>query len=344
VWITAAPIGSALRKKLDESTQNRFELYEGDGGSGHPLRMRFDVGGKYTLVVQEYISGASAYGGGHQGSPDGAPSETKVGSETTLALHIGQRLTSQLSVGPDALTVVLWVFDDTIRRTTKGVQGEDSPTIQATSGTARALAVVESSAIVSAAAGLADQAVSTAIGLAPTVFADLVDRWNAHLITSGIHNADDTDNGIALGLSNSSSATGLAAAITEVLPLIRQHYTNDATKGGALFGRDSAAYHQVSSLKVNDNVDLPIVAGASQLSDAYWATAELCRSYESHRASADFHLLPDSANVLAARPPLMQLGELILGILASFSPSTPATQSTGAMKLIARAGFAETPL
>lgn len=344
VWVIAAPPGSSLRKELDKSTQNRFALYEGDGGANHPLLRRFDVGGKYTLVVQEYVRGASSYGGGYQSSPDGAPSETKVGAETTLSLHIGQRLTSQLSVGADALTIALWVWNDRIQRTTVGVQGEDSPIALATSGTPRAVAVVESVSVTAALVGLIGNLVSDATGLASVVFADLVGKWNAHLTQGGVHNANDADNGIPVGLNGATSAAGFATAITEVLPLIRQHYTNDASKGGSVFGRDSANYHNVGSAKQNDNANLPIIAGASQLADAYWATAELCRSYEAHRSSGVVHATVDTTNVLAIRPLLMQVGEAILSILASVTPPTPATQSTGAMDLIARAGFAETPL
>lgn len=345
VWVTAAPPDSALRKELDKSTQNRFPIYEGDGGPNHSARRRFDLGGKYTLVAQEYVRGATAYGGGYQNSPDGAPGETKVGAEVTLSLHIGQRLTSQLAVGADILTIALWVWNDTIRQTTVGVQGEDSPSVQATSATPRAIAAIESAAVAAALAALRDQAVNAAIGVASTVFTDLLAKWNAHLAEPSIHSSNDPDNVMVSGLAGDVSVSGLATVITEVLPLIRQHYTNDASKTGIVFGRNSAAYHEIAgALVVNDNANLPLIAGASQSSDTYWATAELCRSYEAHRPSTNYHLLPDSINVLADRPLLMRLGEAILEVLASVNPATPTTQSTGAMYLIAQAGFAETPL
>src|SRR5262245_53582646 len=118
VWVTEAPPGSELKTKLDKATQNRFAVYTGDGGDANPWKQTFDLGGKYTLVAQEYVRGAQPYGGGYQGSPDGNPSETKVGSESTLELFIGQRLTSVIQAGEHQVTLALWVWDSKIQQTT----------------------------------------------------------------------------------------------------------------------------------------------------------------------------------------------------------------------------------
>lgn len=342
VWVTAAPPGSELRKKLDDSGKSRLPLYEGEGESKPELR-KFDAGGKYTLVAQEYKRGASTYGGGYQGAPDGNPSEDKIGDETTLELFIGQRLTSALAVGPDTLTVVLWVWNDTVRRTLVDIHGEESPIVQATSKTPKAVAAAESDATIAAAADLVDSSVSGIVGDVGPIMSNLVSSWNAHLIQSGVHAANDTLNAIPSGVAGAVSTASVASSVTELLPLIRQHYTNDATKGGTVSGRDTAGFHKPGSLKVNDNANLPIVSGASQLGDAYWAVAEVCRSVSYHMLSS-VHLTADTVNLPPARPPLMRLGELILGVLSAADPVTPPTQSDGAMLLISRAGFEESPL
>lgn len=344
VWVTAAPPGSELRKQIDDSTQNRFKAHEGDGGADHPWQRTFDVGGKYTLVVQEYVRGASDYGGGYQNSPAGAPSETKVGAEVTLSLFIGQRMTSSIQVGADTLELALWVWDTTIRGTTKADQGEDSPVLTATSETPRARAAVESASVVAALAALRDALATQALGSVSTVLTNLVAKWNAHLVESGVHASDDTLNGMKPGFGGVTSAASLAETISEILPLIRQHYLNDAVLGGTVFGRDSADYHDISGIKKNDSRDLPVIQGASGLADGYWAVAELCRSFEAHRPSTDFHPSPDSVNYLDPRPLLMQLGEAVLEVLASTTFLTPSTQSFAAVFLIAGGGFSETPL
>jgi hypothetical protein len=344
VWVTAAPPGSELRKKIDDSTQNRFEAHTGDAGPDHPWVRNFDVGGKYTLVVQEYVRGASDYGGGYQKSPAGAPSETKVGPEVTLSLYIGQRMTSTIQVGADTLDLVLWVWESSIRRTTKNEQGEDSPAIVATSETPRARAAVEATSVIAALAALVDVFAGLALGSVSTVLTDLVAKWNAHLIEAGIHANNDTLNGMAPGFGATASASSLAETISEILPLVRQHYLNDAVKGGVTSGRDSGDFHVKAGIKKNDSRDLPVIQGASGLSDGYWAVAELCRSYTAHHPSSTFHTLPDDINPLADRPLIMQLGEAVLEVLASTSVPTPSTQSVAAMALISSGGFSETPL
>jgi hypothetical protein len=117
VWVTAAPEGSELRAKLDaKAALNRFEVYAGPGGANALWKQTFGVGGKYTLVAQEYTRGATEFGGGYQNDARGAQTETKVGAESTLSLHIGQRLTSTISAGADSVDLALWVWDAKSRR------------------------------------------------------------------------------------------------------------------------------------------------------------------------------------------------------------------------------------
>ncbi len=343
VWVTIAPPDSELRAKLDESTQNRFEVHTGPGGAAVPWKFKFDKGGKYTLVAQEYTLGANASGGGYRDSPASAPSETKVGAEVTLSLFIGQRMTAEIGANGDSATLVLWVWDQTIRATSLGVHGEVTPALQNDNPTPRARAAIESATIVAALAALVNTTASSAVGLAEDHIDAFITYWNAHRSQGGVHNASDTDNSVPAGLAVAASTSSLKDAISEILPKMRYHYTNDAVVGGTVNGRDSADYHQITGSNRNDNRNLPIITGVDDVS-AYWAIAELHRSYEAHRVSTVVHTAADATNALPALSPLLALASLFFGVLASTSPTVPPAQSTGAFKLITNASFAETPL
>lgn len=342
VWVTIAPPDSELRAKLDESTQSRFEVHTGPGGNDVPWKFKFDKGGKYTLVCQEYTLGANASGGGYQDSPASAPSETKVGAEVTLSLFIGQRMTAEIGANGDTATLVLWVWDQTIRATSLGVHGEVTPALQNDNPTPRARAAMESATVVAALAGLADVSATTAVGNFDDVVDQFIGNFNAHRTQAGVHDANDTANVIPAGLAMIASAESLKDVLAEILPKVRYHYTNDVVLLGVSNGRDSGGFHNVGG-KRNDNANLPIIGGAGT-ADAYFALAELYRSYEAHRVSTLYHDTADTVNDLAALPPLLALASLFFGVLASTSPAVPPAQSTGAFKLITNASFAETPL
>lgn len=346
---TDAPLGSALRGQLDAAAdpRNQVEVYAGPGGDSTPWNMIFDKGGAYTFVAQEYTKGETEYGGGYEGDPNGAPSETKVGSTTTLTLYIGQRMASTIRAGEDSVDLVVWVWNDTIRATTKAVHGENSPALVKESPSARELAAMESSAVVSAVEALADDIVTTALGSVGTLIGLSVGRfaneWNDHLLNGTVHGDADSDNTIPFGLVDEPSAKNLADIINEILNRVRYHYTNDAVLGGTTSGRDSGNYHNTGS-KSNDNVNMPIVQSAPSASDAYWAIADLWRSYEAHRVLDSAHDPVDSTNTLTALPSMLQVALRIFEVWAATSPATPATMSSGAMALIAGAGFREEPL
>jgi hypothetical protein len=343
VWVTVAPPGSELRADLEKSTQSRFQIYQGDGGANAPWKRKFDKGGKYTLVCQEYRRGASDYGGGYQGAPDGDPSETQVGAESTLSLFIGQRMTAEIGANGDTATLVLWVWDGSIRATTVGVHGEVTPDLQNETPTAKARAAMESATVTALVDALAGITVDNATSGHDSALDDFIINWNAHLSQSGVHQENDAANGIPNGLRAAASSTSLKEAIGEILTRVRNHYTNDVVLAGVSSGRDSGNFHNVSGTKRNDNSNLPIISGVGD-ADAYWSIAELHRSYEAHRVSTALHDAADTTNALAALSPLLALQSAFLSVLASTSPTAPPAQSSGAMKLISRAQFSETPL
>src|SRR5260221_3641597 len=100
LWCTAAPLDSKLRTQLNEDSSSRVEIFAGDATpTSVPFLFQPDAPGKYTIVAQEYTKGASSYGGGYAGDPQGFLSETKQGGETSTAVDFGERVTFTLSTG-----------------------------------------------------------------------------------------------------------------------------------------------------------------------------------------------------------------------------------------------------
>lgn len=350
VWVTVAPEGSDLAEKLKQAAQNRVQIYEGDAGINHPFRFLAGKGGKYTLIAQEYKRG-SASGGGYQFSPDTAVSETKLGTEATLSLFIGQRLSHKIGVGADTATLVLWTWDDHIRKTTLAVQGEDTPTIVATSPTPKAKAAIESTAVRTALADLVPDpeiAVATAVGDLGAVVIDLHSRLNGHNSLGSSHFAADNDNLLKTSFASAQSPAELPSFVNNALQLMRRHRTND--HGGKPTadppeppGVESATYHKISGSFKADFVNMPLYQGVGSLEEAYGALADIWRAHQAHRVNLLVHTAVDSTNAMTALPKLLEVHRQFLTVLAATSPPAPPAQSDGAMTLIARAGFSETP-
>jgi len=335
IWVTEAPTGSALKQQLLKATLNRVEVATTNGGEAFPWKQIFDVGGKYTLIVQEYLKG-SGYGGGYEGDPNGAESETKIGGENTIALFIGQRLTQKIGPGSDSATLVLWVWDTVIRRTTLAFHGEESPAIVAQSPSPKARTAIESASVRAALVALRDIEASVAVGSMGPLVSDYVIRWNFHVTNTGFHANGDTNNELPVGLANASTPSDLQTFVNTALAKMRAHFSNDNGQGV-----DSADYHNPSaSLTVDDWADMPLYRSVGSLEDAYGGFADLHRCYEVHRASLAYHSSADTT-ALTALPLLAQVHAAYLAILALAAPATPPAQSDGAMALIGVAGFKE---
>lgn len=348
VWVTAAPAGSELRKKIDDSRQSRVEVFSGDANS--IWENTFDRGGRYTFQVQEYTRGRASYGGGYQYAPDTNPLETPVGTEYTVTVDIGQRMTCPVGAGGDTATLLFWVWGTTIRESTVALHGEASPTIIADSPTPKMAAAMESTAVRAAVTALKNTAVSTALGDISSIVADMVTKLNLHHgIAAGTHalgGGDDTK--IPVQYASTMAPKDLPTFVNVALQMLKRHRTNDAGDGT---GPGGALYHEPGGDPKADFVSMPIIDAVAGLSDAYAALAEIYRSHQTHLppSAADpgeYHELPtgpytESDFELNALPKLLQVHYEVFSVLAAIDPAVPPTQTEGATLLISQAGFSE---
>lgn len=342
IWVTVAPEGSELATKITESTQSRFEVFDGDGGAAQPWRFTPDVGGKYTFLAQEYTKG-NGFGGGYEGDPLGAKTETKVGGEATLTLEIGQAVQQPIGVGADVATLVFWVWAGTIRKTTIALHGENSPRIESDSPSPLAKSAMETSAVKTALAALVDIACNpTATGTLATIVAEMVTDLNAHnAALGGVHSGADGDNVIPPELQSAPTPQTLIEFVNDALPKMRRHRLNDhggETVTPAPGGTGSAAYHVVGTAKA-DLLNMPLYTSVGSHAEAYAALADIWRAHEGHRVSTVVHGTADTTNALAALPPLLEVHRQYLTVLANPAPAAPPAQSSGVQHLISVAGF-----
>lgn len=344
VWCTAAPDGSELDKKLDETAASspRVLVYEGDGTTAAkdmPWRAKLDKGGVYTLVAQEYTKG-TGFGGGYQDDDRANLEETKVGSEATLSLYIGQRFTSTVGTNPDTAKLVFWVFNNTIRQTTLALHGESTPAVT-NPATARAKTAATCAAVAAELSPLIGMAVSTALATSSldVTLADFITRFNAHIArtTGSTHANADADNAIVTDLAGMPTPTSLPSFVNEALRRLRQHMTNDSGSG---VGSATSTYHSPGAVDTADMTNLPLVRSTSSADDGYAAFADLYRAYEAHRVNTAVHGAADNVNSLAAIPQLMQVNQRFLESLASTAP-TAAPGETTAIALLKNWGFKE---
>jgi hypothetical protein len=342
VWVTGAPEKSELTEKLKTSTQNRFEVYEGDGGVNNPWRTTFDKGGKYTFTAQEYKKG-SGYGGGYQFDPASAPSETKVDGEATLSLYIGQKYKVPVGAPPDTVTLIVWCWQDNIRATTLATHGEISPRLDSDSPTPKAKAAMEASTVLAAVAALKDQPYTTVSGSIATIVAEMVDDINAHYaLGATTHNAADADNVLKLEYKSAPGPHTLQEFVNAALASLRRHYTNDT--GGTTTtppGVGSAAYHQISAVGKSDLTNMPLYTSVGSLAEAYAALADIWRAHEAHRVSTAVHGTADATNTLTALPLLLQVHRQYLTVQAAFAPAAAPAQSNMGNLLVTQCGFEE---
>jgi hypothetical protein len=326
--ITAAPEGSALRKKLDASGKTQSKVHDGD--LSQPYELKLDIGGRYTFLVEEFERGAAPNGGGYEGAPESAQSETKL-DETSLVLEVGQKLECTLGVGQDTAKLRLYVFGDYVRATSFGVHGEDTPAI-VNPTTQKARNVSDDDDIIEAIAALVDETASSIAGSIATVFDDLRATIDGHLGNATAHNGADSYNlsGIGYGATTPAAA---GASIDALRRKLESHMANTDATG------PSGGYHDAAD---NYSRFAASGAGSSRLNQMV-ALADIWRVYASHRALAApfiaIHNSLDATNVPDDLPPLMEIHRLFLHRLESTAVTTPSTTNEAAAYLTQQAGF-----
>lgn len=340
VWATVAPTSSELDGKIKSTLdpRNRVEVYSETGGADFPLKLTFDKGGKYTFIIQEYIKG-SGYGGGYEGDPAGSDSEVKNGSEYTVYVYIGQRLTQTIGPSEHRGIINVWVWDNYIRRTYKSIHGEDTPSITSNSQTDRVKSAIESNNVRVSLLNMVDIPISTVIGDLQNLVTSFYDSWNAHLASTSFHASADSANKLNSSLRAAYSPLNLKDFVNVALTYMSHHFNNDNsfdTSATPPVGQGLGNYH-VSS----DRPHVPIYRSVSSLDDSYGGFVDLHRCHSLHMIDDSVHLTSDLVNTLPVLSKLMLVHREYLNVIAASNPSPPLAQSTGAQTLISGAGFKE---
>lgn len=347
LWCTDAPEGSVYKTLLQKTGATRIEITPPDAPSAGgisptvPFNAQLDKGGRYTFVGQEYSLGATSYGGGYSNAPDAYKTETKIGSEQTLYIYIGQRLTQRLgssAYGNASLLVYAW--NDTIRATTIETHGVLSPDIILPSSP-RAASAAAATAVrtqLAAFAGLAVSALAPNLNaLAAEVRTKIPLHFNNnggtyHRIASTGAASPDTDNDTAIERlpGRCTTPAELVQTANVLYGRLRAHMTN---------GFDGlSTYHDNNP----DYVNLPIADGAggeADLSYAYAAVADVLLAYTQHRADTTSHGVADVTNtVTTALGPLLTLHQYFLAAMRGLAPSTNGGQQSAVVTLTAN-GF-----
>jgi hypothetical protein len=334
IWCTNAPPGSKIRKSMDETGASRFLLYAGDNTTEWVTE--WDKSGTYSLAAQEYRRGASTTGGGYDGSPSNAPSETKTDVETALTVSVADRLEIPLGLGRDTATLVLFVHAETIRATTIEHHGILSPAI-INPGSDRAKLAAEDATVKASVEALKDAAAAAAIGNVYGVIDDFVSKFNAHrILTAGtVHASADNGNAVITVAVGVKSIEALIAAVTDCRRMFDRHARNDVDGSGT--NSASPDFHSFADTK-NLLLASP-AAGGGDMAKARAALADLHRAYEAHRHYlASVHGAVDNTNALMGLPVLLQLDSAWCDAVVSSTPTAPATANSGTVSLVSLSG------
>lgn len=334
LWCTDAPAGSTLRKQLDKEGASRVELpaieLAANGAAAAVQRMPFDRGGKYVLQGQEYTRGTT-YGGGYAGAPDAKNTETKVGSEQSLGVYVGQRFVHRLgssSHGTAQLLVYAW--NETIRPTSMAVHGVLSPAIINPSNI-RAANAANASAVLTKLALFENATVASLTTNLDTLINELVTDIPKHfnnLPAGAYHTSPDTDNDTEIEkLTKRLKSPGALMRIAQVMAnRLRLHMQNgsDGSKG----------YHAEPDFEDALIADF----GGSEADQAagFAALADVVRCYIAHIAQgATYHAGgADSNNTIGTTiDPLIGLHKEFLAALAGIAPTANGPVMTAAARL-----------
>jgi len=337
LWLTNAPDGSGARAQIEAMPVGTARLELASGYADTSVYIDLDVGGVYLLTAQEYVKGASTYGGGYESDPSSYETEAQVGAESTLQIVTGQRLEQR--VGAPAYgyaTLRLWVWDSTVRATTAALHGEATPALLSPT-TQRMATAMQATAVRAAVAALVNKTTATLMGTIATLVADMRIKLPAHFHNVGgaYHATADTNNDTEIeGLqSGPLSPEGYARAAQVLRSRLWQHMTN----------AEDYRYHINGIGSVEPDYDNALVAAlpgsANDMGAVIMAIADVARAYEQHRVDTNHHGLADAANALVVVPgTLLLLHQAVLDALRQAVPTVP-TINTAALQLLHSAGF-----
>jgi hypothetical protein len=332
VWLTDAPVGSLLKTR-QAATGTRINPVSNDPAgngfdAGKQIRLSLDKGGVYTFVVQEYTKGATTYGGGYASSPDSFQSETKVGTEQTVQVHIGERVEHKLgSPARGTGKLVIHVWNDTVRQTLQSIHGLDSPAIEDCS-TQLALSAASDATVKSVLASMIDVGIDdVSDGLADLVSAfQSVPTKHFNNNPGGYHGISDTDNDSELEdmPRAADTADGLIRAAQVVHKRLSLHLSNG--------GDGSRHFHSAPDWANRFIAEVP-----GDSNGAVAALADAWRVYENHRVDAVVHVVADTSNVLLVSSPtnwqLLKLHKAFFAAMNALSPAAAGGTQAGVVKL-----------
>lgn len=333
LWCVDAPIGCALRKRIDKSAATRVEISQpnaptaGGFSPGVVFDAQLEVGGRYTFVGQEYTLGATTYGGGYSNAPDAFKTETPLGAEQTLTVDVGQRMTHRLgcsAYGTAQLLVHVW--GGYIRETTIETHHVVSPAILGAS-TPRAVSAASASGVLTQLALFTNVDVTTIATNLSTLVNELTNDLPLHFANNpgGYHPAVDNDNDteISDAPSQFSTPNAVVKAAAVLYSRFRNHMSNGPT-GANRYHRNGSFFSLICDPTSSE----------ADMAYTFAIIADVVRCYETHRVDISQHLVADNNHpITTALGPLLSLHREFFAALASFSPTVAGGVQPGVAKL-----------
>lgn len=333
LWCVDAPVGSALKKRIDKSSASRVEISPpnapaaGGFSPGVVFDSQLEVGGRYTFVGQEYALGATTYGGGYSNAPDAFKTETLVGVEQTLVVDVGQRMSHRLGCSAyGTAQLLVYVWGGYIRETTMEIHRVVSPAI-VNASTPRALSAASASGVLTQLALFTNIDVTTVATNLAVLVNELTNDLPLHFGNdmAGYHPAVDNDNDteiddLPLQLSTPNAVAKAAAVLYS---RFRNHMSNGPT-GADRYHRNGAVYTLICDPTPSE----------ADMAYTFAILADVVRCYETHRVDVSQHLVADVNHPIAtALGPLLSLHRAFFSALASFSPTVAGGVQPGVAKL-----------
>lgn len=327
-WVTAAPDGSSYAKDI---TTAGGPVLAHESDADRAWKFQPDRPGIYQVRIDELAHDVTGYRGGWRGSPSAATSESVVSTQT-VPVVVGTALKQQLGWGPTTGTLVLHIYDSTIRRLTTPINGQDSPRLA--TGSATTLNTVGLQAAI---AGLVDETEADTLSDVATMVGDLIDTFNSHIASLGMHPVADASNAVPAAMTTLTSPKSLEQAVKSLQDCLGRHvrdYKAGTTPADTGFGK--GGYH--NALSTVGLPQAPAPAGSSGLfstiGDLYVAIVQ--------------HLRDDVAHLTAVIPPpspavgkLTRVHVEAARAIRQYGATLTQTEHSGLPDLLTTGGFAK---